>query len=255
MEDKAELIMKEMEDTRTSLTEKLETLEHQISEKVQAGAEVVEQTTATAAHIVESVKETVQGVTDKVEETVNRVTEKVGESVQSVASTFDLKLQTERHPWVVVGMATAAGFVLNGFLSRRSQPHAASPQPSHSVRPKHVKGANGHGSGDARTSSAPVTEKGLNLLRSLTEQEWFRDQMSRLKGLALGTMLSMVRDMVKESVHGPVGDRIAEEIESFTSHLGAEPIRGRVLEKHEAEASEQEHQPVNRLRAGGAGLG
>jgi len=252
MEDQSELIMKEMEDTRTSMTEKLETLEHQISEKVQAGADVVERTTEAATHIIDSVKDTVQGVTDKVEETVNRVSDKVGESVHAVASTFDLKLQTERHPWAVVGLATAAGFALNSILSRRPQSQTAPLQPAQTVRAKHAKG-NGHGNGNTRTP-APA-EKKFNPLKDLMEQEWFRDQMSRLKGLALGTMLSMIRDMVKESVQGPVGERIAEEIESFTSHLGAEPIRGRVLEKHEAEPSEQEHQPVNRLRAGGIGLG
>jgi len=252
MEDQAELIMKEMEDTRTSLTEKLETLEHQISEKVQAGADVVERTTETAAQIVESVKDTVQGVTDKVEETVSKVTDKVGESVHAVASTFDLKIQTERHPWAVVGLATAAGFALSTLMSRRPQ-FQTSTQPSQAVRGKHGKGANGHGTSTTRTP-AP-TEKKSNPLKGLLEQEWVRDQLTRLKGLALGTMLSMVRDMVKESIKGPVGERIAEEIESFTSHVGAEPIRGPVLERPEGEPSEQEHQPVNRLRAGGIGMG
>jgi len=260
MENQNEQIMKQMEETRTSLTEKLEALETQLAGKVQAGADVVERTTEAAAHIVENVKETVHEVTGKVEETVSRVTEKVETSFDSVTDALDIRRQTDRHPWVMVGLATAAGCVLGTMVGRREETAVAAPiaEPirSHGVRPKHVKGSNGHGQG-GQPNGASARATGDE--SSFWQQGWVVDQMNRMKGLALGTLLGVVRDMAKQSIPGTVGERIAEEIDNFTSHLGAQPIQGPVLperkDQPDASCLETPATPANRLIPGGPGTG
>ena len=94
MADDTEVIRKQMEETRSHLAEKLEELENQVSETVQATTEAVSETVGT-------VKETVENVTATVQETF-----------ETVAETFNLKVQTERHPWLVVGASIAGGCLL-----------------------------------------------------------------------------------------------------------------------------------------------
>jgi len=257
MDNQNEAILRQMEGTRASLTEKLEALENQIAGKVQAGANVVDRTTEAANQIVDTVKAT-----------VHEVKESVDRSMESVTSAFDLRKQTDKHPWVVVGLATAAGCVLGNIMGRRdvqtvgTQESVPTFKPVAS-RPKHTKvpeGGNGHGTKKASGHS------------DFWEQDWVRDQLTRLKGLALGTLLSVVRDMAKQSITGPLGERVAEEIENFTTRVGAEPIRGQVLSFEESSGnegtsaqqrsttdvapSEASAGPVNRLvSGGGSGLG
>jgi ElaB/YqjD/DUF883 family membrane-anchored ribosome-binding protein len=249
MEDKNDVILTEMEGTRTSLTEKLEALETQLAGKVQAGADVVDHATEAAVQIVESVKETVQGVTDKVEEAVHNVTAKVEQSVQSVTSAFDIRRQTDRHPWMVMGIAATAGCMLGSFLGRRSQRANAAPEP----QPKSVKGSNGNGHSQYLASGG--VERRASVKQASHLPDWVTEQMHRLKGLALGALLSAVRDVAKRSIPGTFGERIAEEIESFTTQLGAEPIHGPVFGE-DGDAQPAQGQPfaeTNRLRTGGSG--
>jgi len=255
MEDQNELILKQMEETRTHLTEKVEAIEHLVSEKVQAGADVVQHATDAATEIVDTVKETVSDVTEKVSDVVEGGTEKVEETAKSVISVFDIRRHTERHPWVVFGTATTAGCMLGTFLGRRAHRRRTHAAPtSREPRVRHVREGNGH-----HRAAEPAAEK----KESFWNQGWLREQLDRVKGLAIGALLSAVRDMAKRSVPGALGARLAEEVEKFTTHLGAEPIKGPVLPEQSDQGQENKplHQQrpessdrgteVNRLRSGG----
>src|SRR5260370_9935 len=82
MDDEPEVTRAQMDETRASLSEKLETLEHQVVDSVQD--------TSNAVH------DTVAGVKDM----------------------FDLHLQVQRHPWLIVGGSIALGY-LGGYLLLR----------------------------------------------------------------------------------------------------------------------------------------
>src|ERR1700681_3970542 len=86
MDNETEVIKHQMEETRTSLTDKLETLENQVVETVQ-------ETTTAVADTVENVKEAVQ-------ETVN------------------LRHQVERHPWPMLGLSVATGYLAGRLFNR-----------------------------------------------------------------------------------------------------------------------------------------
>lgn len=222
MEDQNEPILKQMEETRTSLTEKVEAIEELVSEKVRAGAEVVEHATDVAHEIVSDVKEAVHGVT-----------ETVGKTVESVASVFDLSKQTERHPWVVLGASAVAGCMLGNYLVRRTH-RRKSAHDTRRARLIHARGGNGASHAEP---ARPVRGPGAETRR---EKGWFTEHLEHLKGLAISALLGAVRDMVKKSVPGEVGSRLAAEVDSLTTHLGGEPIRGSVMgEKSEEWQSEQ----------------
>jgi len=245
MEDNNDRILKEMEETRSSLSEKLEALENKVTEKVvDPVTSAVERATDAAVDIVDTVKETVQNVSGKVEETT-----------KAVVSAFDLSKQTERHPWVMFGIAATTGCVLGSFLGSRTQ--RSSVESSSWTRSKHVKGTNG-ASHHVEASPARRAPK-----KAASEHEsWIQDQMRHLGGLAISALMSSIRDLAKRAIPGPLGDRIGAEVENMTTSLGAEPIRGDVVAPiaermgngKEAAARSRREAPetVNRLRTGGS---
>jgi hypothetical protein len=99
MIETAETIRQQMDETKFQLSDKLESLELQVSETVQQTGAAVNTTVAA------------------VQETVESVTEGFRDAAQSVTNAFDLRLQIERHPWIVVGGSFVLGYFLNDLLS------------------------------------------------------------------------------------------------------------------------------------------
>ncbi len=249
MEDQNESIMNDMEGTRSALTEKLEALESQVLDKTKPVAEAVERVTEAAAAIAEDVKETVHGV----KETVHEVKESVEETVSTVSSAFSIRKHTERHPWAVFSLATTAGCILGSALGRSAK-RAGQPLPAPAPpRHKHGKGA---GNGWSHRAEAA---KHTNGKETAAPESLFAEELHRLKGLALGALMAAVRDLAKRVLPDSLASKVAEEVDSLTVRLGAEPIRGPVLPEQRESGSEQERENapkegVNRLRTGGSGL-
>jgi ElaB/YqjD/DUF883 family membrane-anchored ribosome-binding protein len=206
MEDQNESVMKEMEETRSSLTEKLEALETKMADKVAPVAEAVQRATEATAHLVEEVKEKVHAVTEKVENTV-----------ESVASALDVRRHYDEHPWFMLALATTAGCVLGNLTApRREIPRTPPPpEPPPTPQPARPKHAKSHSNGWARKKEETPSV--------------FTEELQRLKALAIGTLMGAVREMAKRSLPEGVADRVAEEVDRFTTQLGVEPIRGSVL--------------------------
>jgi len=214
--------MNEMEDTRTSLTEKLEALEARVTG-------VVENATSTANQLVENVKETVHDVTEKVES-----------GLESAAETFNLTRQTERRPWLLVGLATGFGCILGYTLNRRAGRSSGSTYAGPSAAPQRSYETWQVGGGLPQQSSASQAAP--------QKEGFFAEEMRRLKGLAVGALMGMARDLVQKSLPESVGNRLAQEFDTMTSKLGAEPIQGPVLED-----TERSEKPTRRTSAQGDG--
>jgi len=90
-----------MKETRESLTEKVAALEQHVVGTIHDATSAVHDT-------VNHVKQSVSQVSENVKHSVSQVSE-------NVRATFDVSEQVRRRPWVMVGGATAAGF-LAGFL-------------------------------------------------------------------------------------------------------------------------------------------
>src|SRR5262249_47026222 len=102
MDDKTEVICHNIEETRSALSDKVEALEEQVVDTVQG-------TTSAVAETVDTVKEAVQ-------ETVEQVRETVQGTVEAVKETFDIRLQYERHPWLMFGGSVGLGFLAGKLL-------------------------------------------------------------------------------------------------------------------------------------------
>jgi len=280
MEDNTEPILKQMEETRSSLTEKLEALEDKVTGKVvQPVTDAVEKVTEAATDIVENVKDTVQTVTGKVEDAVqtvagtvenvvHSVTEKVEHTAHAVAETFSLRSHTERHPWLVFGIAATTGCMVGSFLGRRAA-RQTSTEASPWTRPRHAKGTNGA----SHAAETPIARKPPKSSKPPQQEGWLADQLRHLKGLGIAALMSTVRDLARHGIPGALGQRIVEEVENMTTRLGAQPIHGDILagicergscghegreertETSTTDQSESAPEPVNRLRSGGSNLG
>jgi len=204
------MIQREMERTRGSLTEKLEALEGQVAETVSSTAGVVHDTTQT-------VQQTVTGAVDAVKETVSTVTDKVQETVQSVSDIFNLRLQMERHPWIVFGGAVAVGCIVGSSFSSISESEVAPVKGSGPPPPSPP--WNG-GTQYAQRNPSESTEAGI-----------WSGAVSRLKDLGVSYLMGMVRDLARNELPESIASRVAEEVDALTAKFGVEPIAGPVLPK------------------------
>jgi ElaB/YqjD/DUF883 family membrane-anchored ribosome-binding protein len=201
MPDEPEVIRQRMEETRASLAEKLETLEQHVVQTVTG-------TTAAVSETVENVKEAVQ-------ETVDAVKGSVHDSVTTLKQAFDPARQMEEHPWLFMAGAVAVGYwsgrmVQNGHALAAEEagycaPVAAVP-PLASTRPEMAQ------------------ERRPGFLDTLASE--FSGELNRVKALALGAGLALVRDLAMQAAPENLKPRIEEIADSITVKLGGEVIPG-----------------------------
>ena len=87
-------------DTRAAMTEKLEQLEDRVQETMQGA------------------KTTVLDIVDHVGDTAKSFIDRAEEAVEQTKQTLDLRYQTNRHPWLMMGAAVVTGYIL-GTLEHR----------------------------------------------------------------------------------------------------------------------------------------
>jgi ElaB/YqjD/DUF883 family membrane-anchored ribosome-binding protein len=236
---KPEVIRQQMEETRASLAEKLGVLEEKVAGTVQEATEAVSETVET---VKETVAGTVEAVKDTVEGTVETVKDTVSTTVETVKETFDLAGHVDRHPWAMVGGSVLVGFV-GGLLlgpSRRSHDmmsFASTPESS-PVPPEAPQTA-------WAPTSRPAEPQRQEEPSSRQEERpsWFQQlfsvfgsEIDKLKGMAIGTVGGVVRDLVTQSASEHLRPMLTDVINNVTTKLGGQTIQGRVLpESHSTE--------------------
>jgi len=189
-----------MEETRASLSDKLELLEQQVMD-------------------------TVHGAKTAVHDTVADVKEAVHDTVDEVKETFDITHQMQKHPWAMLGGSVVLGF-LGAKLLERSNPdplrngHWMPPQPWQQA-PQSAATANGNGHAGATESDDS------DMLSSLKRQ--FGPEIDRLKGMAVGAAMSVVRDVIRNAMPDPMKPQMAEIVDNITLKLGGTPVRGPLI--------------------------
>jgi len=163
----------------------------------------VHEATDAVAHTVEDVKSAVGSVTDTVQETV-----------QSVKEAFNLSEHVRQHPWMSLGGAVATGF-LGGYLlgPSRSQEKA---EPAARVPPPPAP--------SPAASSGEENEGGI---------------LETIKGLAIGTLMNLVREVVSESLPENLKPDVLKLVDNVTTRLGGQPFRS----KEETESGDEEQSP------------
>jgi ElaB/YqjD/DUF883 family membrane-anchored ribosome-binding protein len=198
--DNEDLIREQMEQTRTSLTEKIETLEKEVADKVQATAG--------------NVADTVASVKDAVQETVDSVKGGVEDTVDSVKSLFDLPAHVERHPVAVFSGAVAVGFVLGRLLQTSKQAVPSAPAVAEAPGTELLQRR--HGNGKQHPRPAPASTGILSK---------FAPELDKIKGLALGALMDVVRHMAENAVPPNYEEPMEEIIQSFTEKIGGTPLQ------------------------------
>jgi len=191
-ESAPEVIRQQMEETRSQLSEKLEILETQITDTVQSTSNAVSDTV------------------DAVRDTVDSVTESVQDTMHSVGEALNLRLQAERHPWLVFGGAIAAGFVASGYLFPGRTPARVMQMTTDST---------GAAIAYVPTPAAPPRDT------------WFGNQMRLLRGMAVGALMDVVRDVAAKGLPRP---NVRPPDSSADQDITSAPFRASVSGKRTA---------------------
>jgi hypothetical protein len=220
MAEDPEVIRVQMEQTRASLTEKLEALENQVVGTVQGA-------TSAVADTVETIKEAAQ-------ETVGTVKETVQGTVDTVRETFDMKLQFQRRPWIMLGgsvlLGYLAGSMIDGKRRRHPQPANGFPPPggfpgvlaSSMEPPRPLSESNGSSS-----RQRPASGLGHKLSEAL------QPELDKLKELAIGALIGIVRDVTAKSIDGELGDQLRQTFDNVTERLGGRTFKQPILPEPE----------------------
>jgi len=181
-----ELIRQDMERTRESLTEKLETLECKVAD-------------------------TVQQASCAVNETVSNVKESVHEGVESVKDAMDITAHVDRHPWLMFGGAVVTGMVAgNLLLGQEKRGSRFEPEPS-------------------RQAPVPFRASQTAETPTSTSNGWLAmldPEIQKLKGLALGVTLGLVREALVREVPKPLATYVGDIIDDVTRKVGGKPMSG-----------------------------
>jgi len=213
------VIRLQMQETRTALTEKLEALETQVVQTVQDAKDAV--------------TETVDSVREAVHDTVDTVKGSMQDTVESVKEAFDLERQVERHPWTMVGGSVALGYLSGCLFGRMAEFGGPSFAHGRGAAPATPSFTHRNGgplqslSGNGAGTEASRPPEGPSVLTSLADT--FHNEIGTLKGLAIGAAMGLVRDLVAKRVPPQMSGQLTEVIDSITTKLGGEPVRGPVL--------------------------
>jgi len=205
VDSELEVIRDQMEETRASLADKLETLEAQVRETVQTASDTVETVKETVAATVENVKSTVDSVSD---------------TVSTVTSNLDPRQYFESNPWAAFGAAVGVGFV-GGLLAGGSSSPAqqswqggSTPTPTPAYTP----------AASAAPASSNSGQSSFGLGSLLSSSGPFGEVVDKLKGLAVGTLLGYVREMVSTSAPEMWKNDLTGMLDNITPQLGGQVI-------------------------------
>jgi len=220
-----ELIRKQMDETRSSISEKLETLESKVSSDIQGATGAVTDTVEAVKDTVETVKDsvtdTVEAVKETVAETAETVKESVREGLQSMGRWFDIPSHVRSYPWLSVGVAAGAGFLLESTLvgSARSRGRSAGAPPFSSARGSTSAAA-------APASSASSSSGGSSVLGGISSLLGvFGPQLGILRQIALSTLVNAVKEPVLKAMPTQQ-EALTKLFDSVSEKLGVETDSG-----------------------------
>ncbi len=257
MADQPEVIQKELEETRSALAEKLEQIGEKISGTVETVTETVSDVTQTVSSVSEAVEGAVQnvaqavsGTVETVKDTVSTVGEKASETVEAVKQAFNLPDQIRARPWLWFGGSVALGFVGGKLLLPRFSRSRTTEAESFIEGNYHERSedrdwsprsGNGRHAEEERAYGTETTgaEKS-SWLGGIMQQ--FGGEINKLKGLALGTLFGVARDMVSQSLPESVKDQVTHLVDDVTEKAGGEVIHGPVLGESSQENSTEPNQ-------------
>jgi hypothetical protein len=165
-----------------------------VEEMVKDVGGMVKDVKATVDTTLVAVRQGVAGTQASVEEMVKHVKGTVGETVATVKRTFDLPLQTEQHPWPMVGGAVLVGYMLGRWGG--GHPSAAGPTAERATE------ASRSGSPPASRASSVRPQPQQGIVSGMLDQvkDEMQDEISSLKSVAVGAVMNTLREMFKQAM-------------------------------------------------------
>jgi len=148
-----------------------------------------------------SIDEKIDMLENKATEMVDTVKQTATDTIDNVKQTFDVKTQVSQRPWVALGLALAAGYVVGNLGNSKDEPDYSS---------QSYAGASYDYNQHANTGPSTMdTVKAKS--RDFLSQ--FDDEIDLLKVAAMTTLSTFVRDAARQAVPalGPQIDRLLNE--------------------------------------------
>lgn len=148
-----------------------------------------------------SIDEKIDMLENKATEMVDTVKQTATDTIDNVKQTFDVKTQVSERPWVALGLALAAGYVVGNLGGSKDEPDYSS-QSYAGVSYDYNQHAN-----TGPSTMDTVKAKSRDFLSQ------FDDEIDLLKVAAMTTLSTFVRDAARQAVPalGPQIDRLLNE--------------------------------------------
>jgi hypothetical protein len=170
----------------------------------------IDTTRSAMADKLEALEDRMIGAAQSAQATVENSIQSAKDAVASVKRTFDLKHQVEQRPWTIVGGCFLAGLAVS-LLIPKGRPHASKPADAPPVNGNYASGGP-----TPQLQAEPPSGPGV--------LEPFQEEIDKIKGIAIGYVMGLVRDSIKESVP-QMASKIDEVMNGITTKLGGEPIQ------------------------------
>jgi len=211
--------------------------EHDLAEqKTDEMRQEIDCTRAALANKVEALEDSVMGTVQSAQETVDDSIQMAKDTVATVKRNFDIKYQVQQHPWAMVGGCFLAGVALAGlFPLVRRRARQAPGQPAGNGTPRPWRGesvvtgaVNPPWPAEERGTSSFATAGPPPPLQAAVPSrhgffDLFQEEIAKVKGLAIGYVMGLVRDSIKEAA-----PQMASQVESLmndvTAKLGGETV-------------------------------
>jgi hypothetical protein len=165
----------------------------------------IDNTRSAMADKLEALEDRMIGAAESAQETVENSIQGAKDAVASVKRTFDIKHQIEERPWTIVGGSFLAGLAVSLLIPERRASSFKAPTQNGTV------------------ASAALPLQGLPPSEP-SVFEPFHEEIAKVKGMAIGFVMGLVRDSIKESVP-QMASNIDELMNGITTKLGGEPVR------------------------------
>lgn len=172
---------------------------------------------------LEALEEHVMGTVQSAQETVEDSIQLAKDTVASVKRNFDIKYQIVQHPVATVGGCFLVGLALGAlFLRGRSRSQQSPKQPTRDETPptRSPRAFAEHSNGSYNTAATlhPTTAAHRPVFFGQ-----FQEDIDKVKGMAIGYVMGLVRDSVKDAVP-QLASQIEEVMNSITAKLGSKPV-------------------------------
>lgn len=252
MPPETELIRQQMGQTRTSLSQKMELLENKLLGTVDETAGTV---SGTVHQVGSTVRETVDHLTATVRDTVSQLGATVSgtshdvratlrETAGSMRDALDVSRQINQHPWLMLGGSVFVGYVGGRLLDSLEHGRLPAP-PSLPVAPEQLLPRDAEARQHIEESAPAPRRSPPAFLKALMDT--FAPELDKVKRMALGAALGLVRDKLGESVPPALRENFSEMMDRVTQKLGADlPPPGAMLGRGEEEYEDRNGSKMER---------